>query len=106
MKRLLFIAIFAMLWDFCKSPNLALADTGDIPLSSNFQENSARPLDSRAVVVDTPTLYGLSSILVYPGMTVYVKSTTQTYQLQGSTYNWVNITGGSSATIQNTSSLQ
>lgn len=90
MKLLKHIAVSTF---FLSVTTLAWA-VGDIPISSNFQLNSGRPLDGRQVVPDTTTLYGLPSTQVYAGMEVYVQSDSRTYQLQGSTYNWVDISGG------------
>lgn len=77
---------------FC---GLAHADTGDIPLSSNFQENSGRPLDARITVADSTARLALTSVQVYNGMMVFQRSDSTNWQLQGSTFNWVNITSGS-----------
>lgn len=70
---------------------IAYADTGDIPLSSNFQENSGRPLDARITVSSATTRLALPSTQVYDGMMVYQRSDQTTWQLQGSTYTWVEI---------------
>lgn len=75
---------------------LAHADTGDIPLSSNFQENSGRPLDARITVANATARLALTSVQVYNGMMVFQRSDSTNWQLQGSTFNWVNITSGGS----------
>lgn len=85
MKKLLMtlgIALFA---------SFAHADTGDIFLSSNFQENSGRPLDARITVSSATARLALTSVQVYDGMMVYQRSDKTTWQLQGSTYTWIQI---------------
>lgn len=89
-KKMLFAALLLL-------PAIAVADTGDIPLSSNFQENSGRPLDSKLVTASSTTRAAISSTLLYDGMIVYQKDTNHSYQLQGSTYNWVDL--GSLGTV-------
>ena len=88
MKKLLLSLAVGL---FC---GLAHADTGDIFLSSNFQENSGRPLDARITVADSTARLALTSVQVYNGMMVYQRSDNTNWQLQGSTFNWVNITFG------------
>src|ERR1035438_530553 len=72
-------------------PLKLMADTGDIPVSGNFQENTGRPLDSKLVTASAATRVAMGSTLVYAGMVVYQKDTEHTWQLQGSTYNWVDL---------------
>lgn len=75
---------------------MAFADTGDIPLSSNFQLSSGRPLDARQTVTDATARLALPAIGLYDGLTVYQRSNNRMYQLQGSTSNWVDVTAGGS----------
>ena len=75
---------------------IAHADTGDIPLSSNFQENSGRPLDARITVSSATARLALPSTQVYDGMVVYQRSDQTSWQLQGSTYTWVQVIPSSS----------
>jgi hypothetical protein len=89
MKKLLALALLLV-------PVGLLADTGDIPLSSNFQENSGRPLDAKVVAADSTARLALTATQVYDGMFVYQRSDKHTYQLQGSTFNWVDVTAGTS----------
>lgn len=72
-------------------PTALMADTGDINLSSNFQENSGRPLDARIVTASSTTRAAMTSNQVYNGMMVFQKDNSHTYQLQGSTFNWVDL---------------
>jgi hypothetical protein len=72
-------------------PASLLADTGDIPLSSNFQENSGRPLDAKLVADDSTARLAMTETQVYNGMIVFQKDNSHTYQLQGSTYTWVDL---------------
>ena len=72
-------------------PTGLLADTGDIPLSSNFQENSGRPLDAKLVAADSTARLAMTATQVYNGMVVFQKDNSHSYQLQGSTYNWVDL---------------
>lgn len=90
MKKI--IIAFALLSGTC------YADTGDIPLSSNFQENSGRPLDARITVSSATARLALPSTQVYDGMMVYQRSDQTTWQLQGSTFTWVEIIPSSSTT--------
>lgn len=83
------------------------ADTGDIPLSSNFQENSGRPLDARITVADSTARNAIAGINRYQGLSVYQRSDFHTWQLQGDTNTWVDITssgggtpGGSTTQVQ------
>lgn len=76
---------------------VAHADTGDIPLSSNFQENTGRPLDARIVVADSTARLALPSTQVYNGMMVFQRSDSTNWQLQGSTFTWVQIVSGGSS---------
>ena len=71
--------------------SLSHADSGDIFLSSNFQENSGRPLDARITVSSATARLALTSVQVYDGMMVYQRSDKTTWQLQGSTYTWIQI---------------
>jgi len=93
MKKLLLIGLLMV-------GGLAGADTGDIPLSSNFQLNSQRSLDARLTVDDATARNAIPTIQRYDGMTVYQRSDNKIYQLQGAGLTtWVElpnaITGGS-----------
>jgi len=70
------------------------ADTGDIPLSSNFQVNSPRPLDARTTVDDSTARDAIAAINRYDGLTVYQRDDSTMWQLQGGTSTWVDVTAG------------
>src|ERR1017187_1946690 len=97
MKRLLFSLMLL-------AGTVAYADTGIIPLSANFQLNSGLALDARTVTASSTTRLAMTSNQVYNGMMVYERDNAHIYQLQGSTFNWVDLTSSyltlSSATAQ------
>jgi hypothetical protein len=69
-----------------------------IVLASNFNVNTALPLDARTVVVDNTARDALASGVRYDGLAVYVTSTLKTWQLQGgvANSNWVDTSQTSS----------
>lgn len=54
-----------------------------IPLSSGFNLNSPIPLDERETAVDLTARDAILSGERYEGLTVYVESEQETYQLKG-----------------------
>jgi hypothetical protein len=92
MKKLLALA-------FLLVPAVARADTGDIPLSSNFQQNSGRPLDAKIVTTDSTSRNAIPGNLRYDGMIVYQRSDRQSYQLQGDTNTWVPVATSTSTLL-------
>ncbi len=66
-----------------------------IPLSSQFDVQTALPLDSRLVVADTTARDALSALIRYEGMIVYVTADGLNYQLIGGITNsdWEQLSG-------------
>ena len=67
-----------------------------IPISSNFTPQFTLPLDDRITATSTVARDAIDSGRRYPGLLVFVSSTSQNYQLQGGTANsnWVLLTNG------------
>lgn len=67
-----------------------------IPVSSNFLLTAQLPLDARTVVADSTARDAIPAGQRYDGLSVYLTSTQQTYQLQGGILNtnWVLAGGG------------
>lgn len=70
-----------------------------ININSNFLLSTQLPLDARTVVLDSTARDATPTIQRYDGLSVYLTSTQQTYQLQGgiTNANWVliDVAGGS-----------
>ncbi len=71
-----------------------------ITLGSNFDVQTALPLDSRIIVADTTARDALSALRRYEGLTVYSLADETNYQLVGGITNgdWVNLGAGAGTT--------
>ena len=69
-----------------------------IVLGSNFDVQTALPLDSRLVVADLTARDAIDPLQRYEGMIVYVKSEETNFQLVGGTANenWTELSGSGS----------
>lgn len=70
-----------------------------IVLGSNFDVQTALPLDARTVVADATARDAIDSLIRYEGLTVYVVADATNYQLVGGITNgdWVELAGAGGA---------
>ena len=90
MKKILFLLITLLAFSVSYS---------QINFGTNIRILTNLPIDTRMVMADLTERDAINSMYRFEGLTVYVRSTTKNYQLQGgiSNSNWVDITASSSS---------